>query len=95
MMSVPVLDIKDKKRLNEYENFIKNHPNGHLMQSTNWIKVKEGWESDYVYLTDKDDQIIAALSILSVKNDGEHAFMYAPRGPVCDFHDTDLVDALI
>lgn len=94
-MTVPVLDLNDQTRVNEYENFVKNHPNGHLMQSTNWIKVKEGWESDYVYLTDDDDKIVAALSILSVKNDGEHAFLYAPRGPVCDFHDTELVDRLI
>lgn len=94
-MSLPVLNLNDEKRVQEYEEFVNSSEYGHLMQSTNWIKVKAGWESDYVYLTDEDDQIKAALSILSVKNDGEHAFMYAPRGPVCDLHDTELVDQLI
>lgn len=95
MINLPILDMTDEKRVQEYEAFVENSPNGHLMQSTNWIQMKGAWESDYVYLTDENDKIKAALSILSVKNDGEHAFMYAPRGPVCDFHDTALVDALI
>lgn len=95
MIILPILDLDNTQRVNEYEEFVKNSPHGHLMQSTNWIKVKEGWESDYVYLTDENDQINAALSILSVKNYGEHAFLYAPRGPVCDLHDTELVDQLI
>ncbi len=92
---VPLLDLNDHDRVQEYEDFVQNHPQGHLMQSTKWIQVKEGWDGDYVYLTDDQDRIKACLSILSVKNDGEHAFLYAPRGPVCDFHDTDLVTDLI
>ena len=65
------------------------------MQSLNWAKVKDNWDSDYVYLQDDAGNITAALSILSVKNDGEQAFMYAPRGPVCDFKDIDTVKALV
>lgn len=92
---MPILDINDLKRVTEYEAFVSSSPDGHQMQSLNWSKVKEGWESDYVYLTDENDEIYAAMSILSVKNDGVHAFMYAPRGPVCDFYDIQTVQKLI
>ncbi|MDD4541543.1 MAG: peptidoglycan bridge formation glycyltransferase FemA/FemB family protein [Eubacteriales bacterium] len=48
-----------------------------------------------MYLEDETGEIIAALSILSVKNDGVNSFLYAQRGPVCDLSDIDLVERLL
>lgn len=90
-----ILDKNNKDLVNKYENFVKTSEYGHMMQSMNWGHVKNNWESDYIYLEDDQGNIKAALSILSVKNDNEHAFMYAPRGPVCDFSDTETVEKLI
>ena len=92
---MPILDLSNSKAIARYEEFVASSPYGHVMQSLNWAKVKNNWDSDYVYLQDDAGNITAALSILSVKNDGEHAFMYAPRGPVCDFKDIDTVKALV
>lgn len=78
---MPILDLTDIKTVARYEEFIASSPYGHVMQSVNWAKVKDNWDSDYVYLQDEAGNITAALSILSVKNDGVHAFMYAPAVP--------------
>lgn len=90
-----ILDKNDHLKVNQYENFIKTSPYGHMMQSVRWANVKNNWESDYVYVEDQEGNIKAAMSILSIKNDGEHSFMYAPRGPVCDIKDTSLVSELL
>lgn len=92
---MPILDKKDVIQVKKYNEFIKNSSYGHLMQDTRWSQVKKNWENDHIYLTDETGEIRAALSVLSIKNDGVNAFMYAPRGPVCDFHDTDTVTELI
>ena len=92
---MPILDLSNSEEVARYEEFVASSPHGHVMQSLNWAKVKENWDSDYVYLQDDSGNITAALSILSIKNDGEQAFMYAPRGPVCDFRDIDTVKALV
>ena len=92
---MPILDLSNREAVVRYEEFVASSPYGHVMQSLNWAKVKDNWDSDYVYLQDDAGNITAALSILSVKNDGEQAFMYAPRGPVCDFRDIDTVKSLV
>ena len=89
-----ILDLNNKQEVKEYENFIEKSPYGHMMQSMNWAKVKNNWDSDNIYLRNDEGKIEAAISILSIKN-GEHTFMYAPRGPVCDFNDITLVGKLI
>lgn len=92
---MPILDLKNNAEVNKYENFIENSPYGSFMQSIKWSSVKNNWDSDYVYLTNNSTEIIAALSILSIKNNGENSFLYAPRGPVCDLSDVDLVNQLL
>lgn len=97
---MPIIDVDAlgaRELIAEYEHFVECSPYGNMMQSTKWSGVKNNWNADYVYLADsKDGGITAALSILSVSNDGgESSFMYAPRGPVCDFSDLDTVARLI
>lgn len=91
---MPVLDQNNAEQVKKYEDFIQTSEHGHMMQSMNWAKVKNNWNADYIYLEDDEGSITAALSIISVQN-GDHAFMYAPRGPVCDIRDTDTVESLI
>lgn len=92
---MPILDKSDSTQCERYEEFVRTSPYGSMLQSLGWAKVKDNWESDYVYLEDPDGNITAAMSVLSVKNDGQHAFMYAPRGPVCDLYDTETIAALV
>ncbi|MCI7551991.1 MAG: peptidoglycan bridge formation glycyltransferase FemA/FemB family protein [Actinomycetaceae bacterium] len=96
---MPVIDVNGsdaEKLLAEYEHFVAHSPYGHMMQSVNWAKVKDNWSADYVYLRGDDGEIAAGMSIISISNDGgESAFLYAPRGPVCDFRDLGLVERLV
>lgn len=92
---MPVLDLNDTQKVDAYDKFIENSPYGHMMQARAWSEVKNNWAHDYVYTEDKSGEINGALSILSVKNDGVNAFMYAPRGPVCDPTDLERVNALL
>ncbi|PZP94144.1 MAG: hypothetical protein DI581_07325, partial [Staphylococcus capitis] len=52
-------------------------------------KVKENWSSDYIYL-EENKQIIAAMSVIGIQNPNGKYFLYAPRGPVCDFRKYDF-----
>lgn len=91
---MPILDKSNKDLIKKYEEFVETSSYGKYMQSMNWANVKNNWESDYVYIEENDD-IIAAISILSVKNSDGYSFSYASRGPVCDFNDIDMVKRLI
>lgn len=89
----PSLEANDV--LAEIDAFVASSPYGMMMQSPRWAKVKANWNADYVYLTDEAGNITATLSIISVTQKDGTVFMYAPRGPVCDLHDTETVQALL
>ena len=91
---MPILDKNDSVMVEKYNNFVRTSPYGHATQDMNWAKVKNNWESDYVYLED-NGEITAALSILSVKNSNGKSFSYASRGPVSDFYDIETTKKLI
>lgn len=92
---MPILNENNPYEVEKYERFVESSPHGHMMQSVNWAKVKSNWDKDYIYLEDEAGNIRAAMSILSIKNDEIHSFLYASRGPVCDFYDLDTVKALL
>jgi len=75
----------------EYTGFIKNHKKGHFLQTIEWSKVKEDWDSIYFVIKDQGE-IKGAGSILMRKLPvvGKN-FMYCPRGPVLDFNDQEVL----
>ena len=86
--------VNNDQDLKRYNDFIRNSEYARPMQDTNWSKIKSNWTHDFVYL-EENKQIIAAMSVIGIKNTNGKHFLYAPRGPVCDFKDTKLVEALI
>lgn len=86
--------VNSNEDLKRYEEFVKNSPYGTFYQDPAWSKVKNNWTHDFVYI-EENKQIIAAMSVLGIKNKNGKYFLYAPRGPVCDFTDYELVDKLI
>ncbi|QJC21421.1 lipid II:glycine glycyltransferase FemX [Arcanobacterium buesumense] len=79
-----------------YEDFVGSSPYGTFMQSVGWAQVKNNWDADYVYVEDEAGNIKAAMSLLSISNDGgRSSFTYGPGAPVCDFSDRELVEELI
>lgn len=86
--------VNNDQDLKRYNDFIRNSEYARPMQDTNWSKIKSNWTHDFVYL-EENKQVIAAMSVIGIKNTNGKHFLYAPRGPVCDFKDTKLVEALI
>lgn len=86
--------VKNDSEFEKYKDFVRKSSYSTFTQDVNWAKVKENWTSDFVYV-EENSQIVAAMSIIGIKNDNGKVFLYAPRGPVCDFNDYKLVDKLI
>ncbi len=80
-----------------FDAFIAGHPKGHFLQSYGWgeVKASTGWQPLRLVL-EEGGRIVAAASLLrrQLPYTGK-AILYAPRGPVVDFHDRALFDALL
>ncbi len=76
-----------------YENFVKSHYGSSFMQSIYWAGVKINWEQE-VCVVRRHDKIVGGFSAL-IRSVGPFSFIYAPRGPVCDFSDAEVVLALM
>ncbi|MGB9613845.1 MAG: lipid II:glycine glycyltransferase FemX, partial [Candidatus Margulisiibacteriota bacterium] len=93
-MEEKIISYLDRQRWNE---FVADSFNGSILQSYEWGEFKShfGWQPTRLAL-EKDNKIVAGISIL--KRDiplTGHCFFYAPRGPVIDFSDKDLLHQLL
>ena len=84
-----------KDRYEEYEEFNKNHPKGHFMQSVLWAEMKPDWKNVILICTDEAGKIKGSMSVLIrpvpvIKR----TIMYSPRGPVCDLDDKETLKEL-
>lgn len=78
-----------------FEKFVEAHPRGHFLQSPAWGRVKSDWEW-FGILAQQDGQTAGALSVLSRRIPAlPFSLLYAPRGPVCDPHDVEVINCLI
>lgn len=90
---MPLVDLTDEIEKKEYEAFVYQSPYATATQDMAWSLVKNNWEPFYVYLKE-NDEIIAAMSILTVEAVPGKKLAYATRGPVCDATDVSLVSRL-
>jgi peptidoglycan pentaglycine glycine transferase (the first glycine) len=88
----------------EHDDFVRENPNGHLMQTTPWGKEKEhtGWTWRTVAVgragagPDGADEVTGAALILFRRMPVvPMALAYCPRGFVVDWADSESVDALL
>lgn len=84
------LEEKDRQRFND---FIARFDTGDLLQSYEWgdLKARSGWKPVRA-AAEQDGKLVAAASLL--KRNIPHTkrcIIYAPRGPVLDTKDADLV----
>jgi len=91
---MPVLDKQNIEEIERYTDFVSSHPNKSLLQDISWALVKSEWKSEYVYI-ERDNEIVAAMSILIRSIPGGYTLFYAPRGPICDLYDMNLLKELI
>lgn len=91
---MPVIDKNDSSQLLKYKQFVENSPFASATQDPNWASVKQGWGDAQITL-EENGNIVAAISLLIRPVLGKWCMLYAPRGPVCDPNNTDLLLKLI
>lgn len=75
------------KTIEEYEEFIGKEELCDFQQSVKWGKVKEFWKNETILVQDKEENIVATMSILIRKIPFFGNLMYVPRGPIGKIHD--------
>lgn len=86
------MKILRREQYPEYEEFVSGHPRGEFMQSTRWQEVKSNWKWEAVVSRDGEGRIAGACGVLIQKMPlFGTTFLYAPRGPVCDIHDQQVL----
>jgi peptidoglycan pentaglycine glycine transferase (the first glycine) len=89
------VEILKKEDYREYKSFIESHDKGHFMQGYEWAKVKSEWKWEAIIERDSNGKIIGGLSVLIRPVPFlPFTLMYAPRGPVCDIQDQNVLSAL-
>jgi len=81
----------------EWDNFVANHPQGSILQTTNWARLKNrfGWTSHRVWLR-KDGQLVAGAQVLYRSAAvGLVKMAYIPHGPLVDWDDEEQVTVLL
>lgn len=91
---MPLLDLADTAAVNRYAEFVRSHPLRAVSQDPRWGIVKNDWGQEAVYLED-DGQIVAAMTLLVRRLPGGFSVLYAPRGPLVDWDDKDVVLRLL
>ncbi|KRN22012.1 lipid II:glycine glycyltransferase FemX [Lacticaseibacillus camelliae] len=91
---MPIVDLNNAEDVARYEKFVEDAPYTSVTQSVAWSKVKNNWSPLYAYL-EKDGEITAGMSILTVTDKAGNTFAYCSKGPVCDPTDIDTIDALV
>ena len=91
-----IIDKSNREVLEEYEKFASESKYGYFSQSLKWCGVKDNWGWDAVISRDADGKICGTCLVLirKVPVVGK-TIMYAPRGPVCDIRNTELLNKLI
>ena len=87
-----ILNKADNKAVYEYESFLKEQSGISFMQSLEWTAVKFNWNSEAVVVRDNNGKIVGTCLILIKELPFfDRALLYAPRGPVCDHHNTEVM----
>ncbi|MDD7593312.1 MAG: peptidoglycan bridge formation glycyltransferase FemA/FemB family protein [Peptoniphilaceae bacterium] len=91
-MRLNLSNVAEKQRV---ESFLESSPYATFYQVEAWSRVKANWDRD-VFYQERGGAIEAAIQVLSVTNAKAGKKMYyAPRGPVCDLNDFDVLLPLI
>ena len=80
----------------EFDEFVKSHKKGHMMQTSMWGQVKKEWDWTGFIKRDENGKIKGVCGVL-IRQIPLTPFkmMYAPRGPVCDLEDKETVKELL
>jgi len=95
-----LVDPKDPAALERFDDFVRDGPKGHILQTTAWgdLKARTGWVPVRFLLEETaSGRVRGAISVLlrRIPLPGlDLQVAYAPRGPVIDFTDEEAMTAL-
>src|SRR5574344_434995 len=92
---MPILNKENKDEIKKYKEYIQNSKYARLTQAIEWTKVKKNWEYEIVYLEENSKIVASMLILIQSMKIGGYTMMYAPRGPVCDVTNIELVNKLV
>lgn len=78
----------------KYENFQKESPKSHFLQSYYWgefSKVKKNLTPYYMGLVDEKDNVLGTCLLLEKKLPLSYSYFYSPRGFVIDYSNEELI----
>ncbi len=81
----------------EWDAFVATHPQGSILQTTNWARLKGrfGWSGQRVWLK-KNGKLVAGAQILFRSAVfGMLKMAYIPHGPLVDWNDEEQVEVLL
>jgi peptidoglycan pentaglycine glycine transferase (the first glycine) len=81
----------------EWDAFVAEHPQGSILQTTNWARLKNrfGWRSHRVWLR-RDGKLVAGTQILyRTAAMGLMKIAYVPHGPLVDWEDEEQVIVIL
>lgn len=74
----------------EHDQFVTQHPQINLLQSSAWASVKKQWQNERIGIYQGDKQV-ASMSVLIRPLPMGFSLIYIPRGPVMDYDNLELV----
>ncbi|MDL2215503.1 peptidoglycan bridge formation glycyltransferase FemA/FemB family protein [Ruminococcaceae bacterium OttesenSCG-928-N02] len=77
-----------------YDEFVQKHKMGYFTQGTPWAKVKDNWGHEVVVCRNDAGEIVGGMLIL-IRKIGIKTMLYAPRGPICEYTDSDVLTRLL
>lgn len=78
----------------DFDAFASQHPLSNLLQSYNWAKIKSNWDSLHTGVY-KDGKLVATALVLIKHLPAGFTMFYIPRGPIMDYHNSELVNFYI
>jgi lipid II:glycine glycyltransferase (peptidoglycan interpeptide bridge formation enzyme) len=101
-MKTSFFQSKKVNDLTYWNDIIKNLPGAHLLQTREWSKIKSslGWTAQPVLWEDKAGKCQAACLILKrqvviLPRFFSASILYAPKGPILDWSNPELVDQVL
>jgi lipid II:glycine glycyltransferase (peptidoglycan interpeptide bridge formation enzyme) len=81
----------------EWDAFVANHPNGSILQTTNWARLKNrfGWSSQRVWMRENGRLIGGAQVLFRSVGLGVIKLGYVPHGPIVNWRDPEQVNVLL
>jgi lipid II:glycine glycyltransferase (peptidoglycan interpeptide bridge formation enzyme) len=86
----------DNSNLTKYDEFVYNHKNGHLFQSSAYAKANPPYKWEAVMSINDKGEIQGIMSLMILKfPDWSATIIYSPRGPIFDPHNKEVLKELL